>query len=41
MFYFKTRSNARSFASKRDHYQFVDNGAQSQSGQRWGVKVIK
>ena len=39
MFFFKTRSAARTFASKKGHYKVVDNGISTT--RRWGVKVIK
>lgn len=40
MLYFPTRTKARTFASKADSYKAVDNGAESATGRRWGVKVL-
>ena len=40
MLYFTKRSEARSFSSKKGSYKVVDNGVNSTSGNRWGVKVI-
>jgi len=41
MLYFKTRDDARTFSKKKDHYTFIDNGADSLHGQRWGVRVLE
>lgn len=41
MIFFKTRTDARKFATKVDHYKVVDTGTDSASGRRWGVKVLK
>ena len=40
MIYFPTRTKARNFASKTNHYKAVDGGADSVKGRRWGVKVL-
>ena len=40
MFYFTSRSLARTFSSKSHSYKAVDNGAESPTGKRWGVAVI-
>ena len=40
MFFFKTRSAARSFSSKQTHYIVKDNGNASPANRRWGVSVL-
>ena len=40
MILFKTRTQARAFASKQDKYHVVDTGADAPEGRRWGVKVL-
>jgi len=43
MLYFKTRTIAREFATKADHYKVVDckDLLSSGRGYRWAVKVLR
>lgn len=41
MLFFETRTKAREFARKQDHFKLVDKGTYSPEGRRWGVKVLK
>jgi hypothetical protein len=41
MFFFKSRSAARSFASKRSHYLVKDLGGSALASRRWSVIVLK
>ncbi len=40
MFYFRKRSDARTFAGKAEHYKAVDCGTSAPIGRRWAVKVL-
>lgn len=40
MLYFSKRSDARSFATKAEHYKAVDCGSDKPTGRRWAVKVL-